>query len=217
MNTTAVLNISFDDDAENPRLWSNLGTVSTTGRYKHLSDAGHGTDDPPRYIGDLIESASGKEFGEPYDKSMDELFGEFNKYYVHLPVYMYSHGGITINTTGFSCPWDSWQTGIIYVSRKTLDKRGITENDALDILRLEIDVLDKYIRGDVYSFVIQYEDEDGEEINELSGDSCSGFYGDDPRTNGMSAHIDLDAIDLINWIGPYGDVYKTETLEKETT
>ena len=31
-----------------------------------------------------------------------------------LPVYAYIHGGIAVNTTGFSCPWDSGKVGIIY-------------------------------------------------------------------------------------------------------
>lgn len=33
-----------------------------------------------------------------------------------LPVYMYDHSGLTINTTGFSCPWDSGLLGWIYAS-----------------------------------------------------------------------------------------------------
>ena len=36
---------------------------------------------------------------------------------ISLPVYSYIHGGITINTTGFSCSWDSGQCGIIYIEK----------------------------------------------------------------------------------------------------
>lgn len=31
-----------------------------------------------------------------------------------LPLHLYDHSGITMNTTGFSCPWDSGRIGIIY-------------------------------------------------------------------------------------------------------
>jgi len=33
---------------------------------------------------------------------------------VVLPLYLYDHSGITMNTTGFECRWDSGQVGIIY-------------------------------------------------------------------------------------------------------
>ena len=42
---------------------------------------------------------------------------------VVLPVYMYDHSGITINTTGFSCPWDSGMVGIIYVSKEKIREK----------------------------------------------------------------------------------------------
>ena len=31
--------------------------------------------------------------------------------YIYLPLYLYDHSGITMNTTGFSCQWDSGQVG----------------------------------------------------------------------------------------------------------
>ena len=33
---------------------------------------------------------------------------------VLLPLYLYDHSGITMNTGGFSCPWDSGQVGWIF-------------------------------------------------------------------------------------------------------
>lgn len=35
-----------------------------------------------------------------------------------LPIYVYEHGGITMSTGGFSCPWDSGQAGFIYSDKK---------------------------------------------------------------------------------------------------
>ena len=34
-----------------------------------------------------------------------------------LPLYLYDHSGITMNTTGFYCPWDSGIVGYITISK----------------------------------------------------------------------------------------------------
>ena len=38
-----------------------------------------------------------------------------------LPLYLYDHSGITMNTTGFSCPWDSGQVGWIYADKRRIE------------------------------------------------------------------------------------------------
>ena len=98
---------------------------------------------------------------------------------VYLPVFMYDHGGRTINTTGFSCPWDSGQIGVIYatradmlecymVKRITKKYRDMAERD----LKGQIAELDQWLNGDIWGYVI--EDAAGEHV-----DSCWGFYGID--------------------------------------
>jgi len=96
---------------------------------------------------------------------------------VILPVFMYDHSGITINTTGFSCPWDSGQIGFIFVSRdqvkkeygwKRLSKKRLSKIE--QYLNGEIETYNQYLKGDVFGFII--EDESGEHV-----DSCWGFYG----------------------------------------
>lgn len=108
-----------------------------------------------------------------------------------LPLYLYDHGGITMNTTGFSCPWDSGQVGIIYVPEERAREEcppaeGESEDEyrerILGYIRGEVEVYDLYLQGEVYSFEIV--DENGDTL-----DSCSGFYGDDWFTNGMSDYI----------------------------
>ena len=97
---------------------------------------------------------------------------------VVLPIYMYDHSGITINTTGFSCPWDSGQVGFIYATRDIIKKeyelkRNInpkTIQKVKDVLEAEVREYDQYITGEVYR--IEITGKDGEVI-----DSCSGFYG----------------------------------------
>lgn len=96
---------------------------------------------------------------------------------IALPVYAYIHGSVVLNTTGFSCPWDSGQCGAIYISKaKALQdwKRKKMSPKLLQIilngLRGEVEEFSSYLSGEVYGY--QIVDDDGKEI-----DSCWGFYG----------------------------------------
>jgi hypothetical protein len=106
-----------------------------------------------------------------------------------LPVYAYIHSGVALNTTGFSCPWDSGQSGYIYEPKEAIRQefgvkrispklRKTIENR----MRAEVEQFSKYLNGEVYGFVI--EDEEGNEV-----DSCWGFFGNDWADNGLKAHI----------------------------
>lgn len=99
-----------------------------------------------------------------------------------LPLYLYDHSGITMNTTGFSCRWDSGQVGFIYADEKTY-KASIYEEEnwkekALEILRYEIKTYDAYLTDEVYYTNIEeiIENDDGtEEVGDLV-DGCSCQY-----------------------------------------
>ena len=97
-----------------------------------------------------------------------------------LPVYMYNHSGITINTTGFSCRWDSGQIGFVFVNKECLNEwgyksvRGYEKASGRTIqedMISNVNLYDTYLRGDVYGYRVI--DSDGDEI-----DSCWGYYGD---------------------------------------
>lgn len=142
-----------DTDPESPREGDNVGTVAILDRCRH-------------HFGDKHLS----------HKELDRIAKD--KSNIVLPVYIYDHSGITISTTGFSCPWDSGQVGIIYISRKDAIKEwgktictASVVRKARERLALEIETLDQYITGDVYGYVV--EDPQGEET-----DSCWGFYGE---------------------------------------
>ena len=136
-----------DTYPESPRKWCNAGTVALVDRSRYnFGDE--------RLTHDEIHAITN-------DPSM-----------IVLPVYMYDHSGITINTTGFSCRWDSGQVGIIYISRKDAIKEwgktictASVVQKAREYLKGEIETLDQYITGSVYGFVVC--DPDGEET-----DSC---------------------------------------------
>ena len=162
------LMITHDYMAESPREWDNLGTmVCFHGRYnlgdKHEYNAG--------------DFSSMEEIEDQIRKDNDAL--------IVLPLYLYDHSGITINTTGFSCQWDSGQVGFIYISKEKARKEysvkrisKLLKKRIEGYLVSEVKIYDQFICGDIWGY--QFIDTNGDEI-----DSCWGFYGDDPETNGM--------------------------------
>ena len=110
--------------------------------------------------------------GDPEDEepSVDDYDG------VVLSVYIYDHSGITINTHGFSCNWDSGQVGWIYASREDLEKEGYKIDDpeererAVKLLVGEIETIDRHLTNRVYMYQI---------TSKLTGeivDSVGGYY-----------------------------------------
>ena len=71
-----------------------------------------------------------------------------------VPVYGYEHGGFAVNTTGFSCPWDSGRLGIIYAPysriRELYGRERITAallEKARRSLVAEVEEYNRYLQG----------------------------------------------------------------------
>ena len=119
--------------------------------------------------------------GDKHNKSTDEVLNMLagkQKDIVVLPLYLYDHSGITMNTTGFSCPWDSGMVGCIFADyvniRSWYGVKKVTKNlieKVKDMFRSEVKVYDDYISGNVYTYTIL---KDGEEM-----DSCGGYPYED--------------------------------------
>jgi hypothetical protein len=99
---------------------------------------------------------------------------------VILPLYLYDHSGITMNTEGFHCPWDSGQVGWIFISKSKMREeysyKRISEKlrrRVKQYLKAEVHTYDQYLTGDVYGYRITDTEKD-EEV-----DSCWGYYGSD--------------------------------------
>jgi hypothetical protein len=116
-----------------------------------------------------------------------------------MPLYLYDHGGITISTGAFSCPWDSGQVGWIYILRETIRQNWptLTEHEseramldkAEEVMRHEVKEYDDYLTGNVWGFelvkVVVCDHGDEHEEHE---ESCWGFYGDDAK-DAMRDHL----------------------------
>ena len=156
-----TVKIMIDENPESPRHDSNLDVMAAFhGRYA-LGDKGHG-----------ILSTCFDGWAEMEAHILKEMDAA-----IVLPLYLYDHSGITINTKPFSCPWDSGQVGFIFVTKAKLRaeygvKRmgAATIRKATAVLESEVKTYDEYLRGDVYGFVV--EDAEGNQL-----DSCWGFYG----------------------------------------
>jgi hypothetical protein len=165
-----AIKIYHDPDAESPREWSNLGTLICWHRRYRLGDS-HPFDSPEAFLRDLVGVSDQR------DLSMEQLRERAKYKAIILPVFLYDHSGLAMNTIGFHCPWDSGKVGYVYVTLKAVRKefgvkrvtRALREKSE-DILRGEIVTYDAYLGGRVYGYVIE---QDGEEI-----DACWGFVGD---------------------------------------
>ena len=171
-----VIKIYHDPDSENPREWSNLGALICWHRRYRLGDS-HRFDCPEAFLRDLAGVA------DQSDLSLDRLRERAERKAIILPVYLYDHSGLAMNTIEFHCPWDSGQVGFVYVTLETVRKefgaKRVTKamrEKAKDILRAEIVTFDAYLGGRVYGYVVE---RDGEEI-----DACWGFF----------EHYDLDCL-----------------------
>lgn len=165
-----VIKIYHDPDAERPREWSNLGTLICWHRRYRLGDS-HRFDSPEAFLRDRAGVS------DQSDLSMDQLHERADRKAVILPVFLYDHSGLAMNTIGFHCPWDSGQVGYVYVTldavREQFGMKRVTKamrEKAAEILCGEIVSYDAYLGGRVYGYVIE---QDGEEV-----DACWEFVGD---------------------------------------
>ena len=126
----------------------------------------------------------------------------------YLPLYVYEHSGMTMNTGGFSCPWDSGQAGWIYTTKEEVLKCGgmiksekgnyikVTERNWRKAAQIwmegEVELYDQYLQGECYGYIIDELDMDDQASLESAMDildeddvtwnenteSCWGFFSD---------------------------------------
>lgn len=202
-----------DSDPENPRKgMDNLGTMVCFHRRYNLGDE-HNYSNPM----DLLVTL-GVDEEEIGVNPTDDLGDGSKLRIVWEPLYLYDHSGITMKTTPFSCPWDSGQVGIIYVTyARIAQEENVPEAERSTwvptaeqiaqyetILKGEVEVYDTYIRGDVLGYRIYekadaseedddlqiFTEEDDEFWNEDDEDSCWGFYGQEDALEAAKEVID---------------------------
>ena len=173
INDEVRLRIEYDRDARNPRKeFDHPTTLVLHGRCRYdFGDTEWSSDKIAWALSYHENHLPEGETDEDYEGNLDTYNFDPQQHYV-LPVYMYDHSGITINTTGFSCGWDSGLVGCIYVSKVDAAKEWPTATEAqiLTYMVSEVEELDQYLTGDVYGYVIETDEDDHVE-------SSWGYYG----------------------------------------
>jgi len=107
---------------------------------------------------------------------LEALIEEPGIYY--MPVYMYSHSGVTLASTPFGNPWDSGKVGYAIIREENAKKCwgwetiGKKEEEVIQkALSNFIQVMAWWMEGSVYGFVV--EDDENNVV-----DSCWGFLGE---------------------------------------
>jgi len=194
------INIHPDNDGQNPRTdWDcNLGTMICWRRNYNLGDK-HDFNGPNEFIYDLaVEIGCNEDVADEYyteypeAEFINKYLDKIDKKCIILPLYLYDHSGITINTHGFSCPWDSGQIGWIYVTYKKIRReygwKLITKNrreKIVEYLRNEVKTYDQFLTGEVYGYIIEPTDKNK---NIECDDACWGFFGYDHEKSGLLDH-----------------------------
>src|SRR3990172_12839480 len=119
-----------DNCVDSPRDWDNLGEMVCWHKRYTLGDK-HEYESPEELLDEITTDGS-----------------------IYLPLYLYSHSGITISTSPFSCRWDSGQqVGFIIMRLAVIDSEfGGDKDKALKCLETEVKKYDQYLRGDIYLF-----------------------------------------------------------------
>jgi hypothetical protein len=117
-----------------------------------------------------------------------------------LPLYLYDHSGITMNTTGFSCPWDSGLVGWIFITQEKAAEVWPRREDEThnkwatrcrEYLDGAVQEYNNYLTGNVYGYKVfeplvpNADPDDEDDWDEI--DSCWGFYGDYDSEDGCLA------------------------------
>jgi len=194
------IKIYSDMDPLNPRVdYDNVGTMVCWHSRYNLGDE-HDFSDPGTFWEELVrqecpeldERIEAARERTPWIAAQEEKCEAMIQRWIEdwiernllvLPLYLYDHSGITMNTGGFSCPWDSGQVGYIYVTKKrALEEWGgkrLTKERRekfLNYLRGEVETYDHYLTGSVYGYMIEA-NSDGVEAGYDCDDSCWGFFG----------------------------------------
>jgi hypothetical protein len=181
-----TIKISQDEDAENPSEFNTDVGITYMAGSRYILGTEPVTDPAQWRVDKRLELKQ-----EDPRTRLDEVMIEY-------PVYAYIHGGVALALSPFSCPWDSCQSGVIYISRKKAKemfrKRGMSEEDfqarVKEFLEGYLRTFNQYISGEVYEYII--EDEDGEVVG-----GCCGFYGVDHEESGLmeSARSEVDCME----------------------
>lgn len=187
MKTQYIISINRDTDSGNPRdTFDSFGTLYTWHPRYNIGGGNDITNGDPRKFADFLAFDV---LHVDLNLSEDEVRAVIKENICMVPIYIYDHSGISIQTTPFSCKWDSGQVGWIYATKADCEEEGSAFEHIGELLNSEIEELNKYLTGDIWGYTIYSREveNDAEELLITEGiledsiplESCWGYYGYD--------------------------------------
>jgi hypothetical protein len=179
-----TLRIVQDFDPEDPRKWSNLGTMAVFSARYRLGDDHNYADGRDLLEGLAAEYWQGVTPVEDLD--IDRLTAIVNRHYLIMPLYLHDHGYVSMSAGTVGDTDDGEAVGYYYVAledvrrewggRLTAKRRAA----AIRCLAGEVHTYNLYLEGDVYGFelVRRCQCPTCNTEHEEHIDSCWGFYGE---------------------------------------
>ena len=182
-NDGAYLEIDTDEDAQSPR--------------QETNDVCSLIFPPHTKLAHLDESVNFALLDGEDQRKLADCFGIDANIGTHddsakYPIYCHDHSRIKLSTRPFSDAWDSGEIGWAVVPSDTVEREFNGDRAEVDAcVNGELHAFTQYLNGDVTGFTVL--DNHNNEI-----DSCWGFYGTDPRDNGMQDHVEFENLVEIN-------------------
>ena len=158
-----TIDIAIDENPDSPRTWSNTCVFHIIHKKYAFGDKNYSSMEA--FLEVIKEARRNKD--------------------IVLPLYMYDHSGITISLTPFACKWDSGQVGVVIIPRETMlknfNKKTFTsalKKKALKIAESEVDIMNKYLQGYVYGYIVD------------AIHSCWGYYSVEDAVSEAKSIID---------------------------
>jgi hypothetical protein len=188
------LQIEYDEDADNPREWNNIGIFLS----KSLPDdrTVNYLDRPSNAVSCELawEVIMNTEVVDSVSQHAQDIAKELGDVIV-IPVYKYEHSGVEVFIeNGTMCRFDTGVTGFYIVSKTDMADENLSLEDVYKIVSGELETYTKWCNGEVYRYTLL--DDKGE-----VSDSCGGFYSlDEIKADLVSIDDEWENEDMDNYL-----------------
>lgn len=155
------ISIYFSEYCDNPRVeWDNTSHMVVSSQY-----IGSENDKVKQTLIELCEKYDIKHEGMNYL----EMIKTLNEFIVIKPISAYVHSGVTVFFGAPTCRWDSGYIGFGYMEHEDLYSETCGRNrddypnwrDQCEaVLDVEMDIFDRFARGEVYDWIAETYNED---------------------------------------------------------
>lgn len=186
-----LIEIFTDEYPDNPRAWDNLGHIINFHDRYNLGDE----NTTKNKFEDLInQTTEADELWKTVDKWEDvETYLRTERGAVNiLPLMVYEHSGITMYVGTNGDRWDSSRIGYIYTTEERIQKWGVALADVDTVLREEVNIMDSYLRGDIYEYqIVKYVSCNHGDTHREVLDSCGGYLSIEQAINDAKQSVQV--------------------------